>query len=188
MSRSERIAAQTAAVEQLLLLQQQQQQQRTVPEESDAAADLADLRGLLRQTSIRLVLLQKAHEKTLRENVDLTGRLAELQRVIACTHKDGVTEDAHALSSLVVPATGSSSHRRQALPGLGLLLVVSVALLVAVAAVALVRREKPPLSTPPPLIVAASVDHGAIGWLLVHLWAALTWGNAALVPAAGDTP
>lgn len=184
MSRSERIAAQTAAVEQLLLLQQRQ---RTAPEESDTAAELTDLREMLRQTSVRLVLLQKAHEKTLRENADLAGRLAELQRVLACTHRDGATDDVHALSSLVVPAAGSGVRRWQALPRLGLWLVVTLALLVAFAAMAWVRREKPPPLSPPPLFVAASVDHGAVGWLL-HLWAVLTAGNAALIPAVTDPP
>lgn len=102
LSRSDRIAAQTAALEQLLL----RQQQRSAPEETDAAAELADLRQMLRQTSVRLVLLQKAHAKALRDNAEMAERVAELQRALAVVNREGGAGLLHTLQarSLVVPA------------------------------------------------------------------------------------
>ena len=140
MSRRELIAAQSTKLEQLLHLHPAQ-----VPDDSEAAAELGELREMLRQTSVRLVLLQKAHAQALKENASLQGKVSELQRVLAHTHgTQGTNEDRFsAVRGLAVSV--SESHKPVFAPWTlfaGLLLLVLAAFALA-GAIGLMPRLAP---------------------------------------------
>ena len=131
MSRADLLAAQTAALEHLALLRKSC---RSSTEDSENAMALADARQMLRQTSVRLVLLQKSYTKVLQENAMLIEQITELRRIMSCsTTQSSAAEIAFTppVEGLFVSSNGASSNtvwRRKEL--FYVLAVIVVALLV----------------------------------------------------------
>lgn len=74
------IAEQTAALKQLL---QTRAYAAPVGGDDETNIELTDLREMLKQASVRLVLLQKAHMQALKDNASLENEVRELRQALS---------------------------------------------------------------------------------------------------------